>query len=72
MTAVSDQIHLKPEQLQNLWMPFTANRQFKSAPRLLAQGVDIVASPPPQFAVFLRNEVAKWAKVVKDAKVQAN
>jgi beta-alanine--pyruvate transaminase len=37
MTAVSDQIHLKPEQLQNLWMPFTANRQFKSAPRLLAR-----------------------------------
>jgi len=40
--------------------------------RLLAQGVDIIASPPPQFAVFLRNEVAKWAKVVKDANVQAN
>jgi tripartite-type tricarboxylate transporter receptor subunit TctC len=40
--------------------------------RLLAQGVDIVASPPQQFAAFLRSEVAKWAKVVKDAKVQAN
>ncbi len=40
--------------------------------RLLAQGVDIVANPPPQFAVFLKSEVAKWAKVVKDAKVQAN
>jgi tripartite-type tricarboxylate transporter receptor subunit TctC len=40
--------------------------------RLLAQGVDIVASPPQQFAGFLRTEVAKWAKVVKDANVQAN
>ena len=40
--------------------------------RLLAQGVDIVASPPQQFAAFLSNEVAKWAKVVRDAKVQAN
>ncbi len=41
MTLLSDQVHLKPEQLTNYWMPFTANRQFKAAPRMLvrAQGM---------------------------------
>src|SRR5450759_511331 len=37
MTLLSDQIHLKPSQLDAYWMPFTANRQFKAAPRLLVQ-----------------------------------
>lgn len=38
MTSLSDQVHLKPEQLDNYWMPFTANRQFKSSPRMLVKG----------------------------------
>ena len=37
MTILSDQIHLQPSQLDAYWMPFTANRQFKAAPRLLVQ-----------------------------------
>ncbi len=37
MTLLSDQVHLKPEELDSLWMPFTANRQFKSAPRMLVK-----------------------------------
>ena len=37
MTTLSDQLHLHPEQLSAYWMPFTANRQFKQAPRLLAR-----------------------------------
>ena len=36
MTIASDQIHLHPDQLGAYWMPFTANRHFKAAPRLLA------------------------------------
>ncbi|MBL8513589.1 MAG: aspartate aminotransferase family protein [Betaproteobacteria bacterium] len=36
MTTLSDQVHLHPDQLGAYWMPFTANRHFKSAPRLLA------------------------------------
>ena len=36
MTILSDQLHLHPDQLGAYWMPFTANRHFKSAPRLLA------------------------------------
>ncbi|MBA3477154.1 MAG: aspartate aminotransferase family protein [Lautropia sp.] len=37
MSISSDQLHLRPEEMESLWMPFTANRQFKSAPRLLAR-----------------------------------
>jgi beta-alanine--pyruvate transaminase len=37
MTILSDQLHLHPDQLGSYWMPFTANRQFKSAPRLIAK-----------------------------------
>ncbi len=40
--------------------------------RLHAQGVDIIAKPPQQFADYLKSEVAKWAKVLRDAKLQAN
>ncbi len=36
MTVLSDQVHLHPDQLGAYWMPFTANRHFKAAPRLLA------------------------------------
>ena len=36
MATLSDQVHLHPDQLGAYWMPFTSNRQFKSAPRLLA------------------------------------
>ncbi|WP_051378948.1 aspartate aminotransferase family protein [Derxia gummosa] len=37
MTQLSDQVHLRPEQLDAFWMPFTANRQFKQAPRMLTR-----------------------------------
>ena len=36
MTILSDQLHLHPDQLGAYWMPFTANRQFKAAPRMIA------------------------------------
>jgi beta-alanine--pyruvate transaminase len=38
MTILSDQLHLHPDQLSAHWMPFTANRQFKANPRLIASG----------------------------------
>jgi beta-alanine--pyruvate transaminase len=37
MTVLSDQLHLTNAQLEAHWMPFTANRQFKAAPRLLVK-----------------------------------
>ena len=38
--------------------------------RLKADGSDPVGSTPEQFATFLRNEIAKWAKVIKFANVK--
>lgn len=39
--------------------------------RLLAQGAEIVASGPQEFAKFLREEVEKWTQLVKRAGITA-
>jgi tripartite-type tricarboxylate transporter receptor subunit TctC len=38
--------------------------------RMAEQGNEIVASSPAQFGVFLNQESAKWAKVIKDNNIQ--
>jgi tripartite-type tricarboxylate transporter receptor subunit TctC len=40
--------------------------------RFAKVGVDVVAGTPEQFSVFLRSEVARWAKVVNDAGIKAD
>ena len=35
-------------------------------PRLEAQAADPVASPPDRFDAFIKSEIAKWSKVVKE------
>ena len=40
--------------------------------RFLALGAEPVGSTPEQFAAFYRNEVAKWAKVVKESGAQVD
>lgn len=37
------------------------------AGRMAAEGADIIAGSPQQFAAYLKTELAKWAKVVKDS-----
>lgn len=39
--------------------------------RLKAEGSDPIGSTPEQYAAFLRDEIAKWAKVIKFARVKA-
>ena len=34
--------------------------------RLAAQGADLVATPPGEFDAFIKSEIAKWARVVKE------
>jgi len=34
-------------------------------------GADVVGSTPDDFGTFMKNEAAKWAKVVKDANIRA-
>jgi tripartite-type tricarboxylate transporter receptor subunit TctC len=38
--------------------------------RLAVQGADVRTNTPDEFAVFIRGEKTKWAKVVKDANVK--
>jgi len=40
--------------------------------RLFAAGFEIVTSTPEQFAAFTRNEIQKWAKIVKSAGLKAD
>jgi tripartite-type tricarboxylate transporter receptor subunit TctC len=38
--------------------------------KMVEQGNEIVASSPSQFAIFLNQESAKWAKVIKENNIQ--
>ena len=38
--------------------------------KLAAPGAEVRAHTPEQFAAFIRAEMARWAKVVKDANVK--
>lgn len=40
------------------------------AERLSALGAEPVGDRPEQFAAFIKSEIAKWAKVIKDANVE--
>ena len=39
--------------------------------RLEELGLDVAPQTPEQFAALIKSETTKWAKVVKDARVQA-
>ena len=42
-----------------------ANTEFRE--RMGSQGYDVVGSTPEQMAESIRNEIPKWAKVVRDS-----
>jgi tripartite-type tricarboxylate transporter receptor subunit TctC len=48
-----------------------AVNQPETRERLVGLGVDIVASTPEEFSRFLRGEIARYTKVVKDAGLKA-
>jgi tripartite-type tricarboxylate transporter receptor subunit TctC len=39
--------------------------------QLVAAGAEVVGGPPEQFAGFIRQEIAKWGKVIKDAGIKS-
>lgn len=45
-------------------------RSPELAERLKAEGSDPVGNSPAQYAAFLRDEIAKWAKVIKQAGIK--
>lgn len=48
-----------------------AIRQPDTQEKLFAQGIEGVGNTPEQFAAFIRDEIAKWGKVVKAAGIRA-
>ena len=40
--------------------------------KLTGQGAVLIGNTPQQFAAFVRDEVAKWAKVVAAAGIKVN
>ena len=42
------------------------------ADRLIAEGIETVGNTPEQFGEFLRIDIAKWAKAIRDADVRAD
>ena len=35
--------------------------------RMAANGTDIIGSSPAEFAAFIKSDIVKWAKVVKNS-----
>ncbi len=40
--------------------------------RLEEQAIDVAPATPAEFAAHVKTEIAKWTKVVQDAKLEAN
>jgi tripartite-type tricarboxylate transporter receptor subunit TctC len=40
--------------------------------KLAGEGSEIIGSTPAQFAAFLKQDVAKWARVVKAAGIKVD
>ena len=49
----------------------TALAQPEVKDRLLVLGAEIVASSPQEFGAFIRAEITKWGKLVRDAGIKA-
>ena len=41
------------------------------ADKLSAQGIDVLAGPPDQLDAFVRKEITRWAKVIKDNNIKS-
>jgi tripartite-type tricarboxylate transporter receptor subunit TctC len=62
---------LRPELVERLNKDLVAamhNPDIKQ--KLEKVGIDAVGTPSAEFAEFLRTEVSRWAKVIRDAKIQ--
>ena len=50
--------------------PRAACRSFKSDRLLAREGAEVTGSSPEEFGVFFKNEIEKWAKVIKAAGIR--
>ena len=49
-----------------------ALRDPEVAPRLEAVGYRVVGNTPAEFSEFIKKDIVKWAKVVKDSGAKAD
>jgi tripartite-type tricarboxylate transporter receptor subunit TctC len=57
-----------PKPIVSVWNAaiVKALRSPEMADRIAREGAEVIASSPEAFGAFMRTEIAKWAKVVKD------
>jgi tripartite-type tricarboxylate transporter receptor subunit TctC len=63
--SVAVQAQAWPAKLKILTSPEVRERFAKS-------GIDVVAGTSEQFSTFLNAEVARWAKVIREADIKAD
>jgi tripartite-type tricarboxylate transporter receptor subunit TctC len=61
-----------PKRIVTLWNRETAKamRTDEMKKRLQAEGLDLAAGPPEEFYKVIRDDVTKWRRVVKEAKIE--
>jgi tripartite-type tricarboxylate transporter receptor subunit TctC len=71
--GVSTTAGTPPAVIEKLYREMHAVLQLPDIRERLAQlGSEVVASTPAQFAALLKNDLARWAKVIKTAHVQVD
>ncbi|HEX2650251.1 MAG TPA: hypothetical protein VHN19_09980 [Burkholderiales bacterium] len=63
---------LQPKMQEVLGQPVlnAALAQPEVRERFAAAGLETVSSTPAEFAAFIRSEIAKWARVAKEANIR--
>ena len=56
-----------PQAINVLNREMTAALKTEIKDKLAVLGVDIAPTPPKEFGDYIRNEVAKWSKIIKSA-----
>ena len=63
--------HMPPALVKRVYDEFAkAVKTPEVADKLSAQGMEVLAAPPEQLDAFVRKEIPRWAKVIKDNKIK--